>query len=100
MASPSATLAGTNDQEQIGTQLWLALIPNYFEGWTQVRRTGYPVIEERTNDNLSRGVTNGMVPNRFLYSSFELSSNHANVEEAISRQGPNKIDTPVWWDKN
>ncbi|MCG2461792.1 SusD/RagB family nutrient-binding outer membrane lipoprotein [Flavobacteriaceae bacterium F89] len=100
MASPITTLAGANDEEQIGTQLWLALIPNYFEGWTQIRRTGYPIIKERTYDNLSRGVTNGNLPTRFLYSSFELSSNHINVEEAISRQGANKIDTPVWWDKN
>ena len=35
-----------------------------------------------------------------LYSSFELSSNGINASEAIARQGANKIDTPIWWDKN
>ncbi|WOD43870.1 SusD/RagB family nutrient-binding outer membrane lipoprotein [Hwangdonia lutea] len=100
MASPTATLSGSNDEEQIGTQMWLALIPNYFEGWSHIRRTGYPVIADRTAANLSQGVTNGVLPTRFLYSSFELSSNNDNVMEAISRQGANKIDTPVWWDKN
>ena len=100
MASPAATLAGSNDEEQIGTQLWLAVVPNFFEGWTQIRRTGYPVVEQRTADNLSQGVTNGILPTRFLYSSFELVSNKENVSAAIANQGPNKIDTPVWWDKN
>ena len=100
MASPTASLAGSNDELQIGTQMWLALVPNYFEGWSHIRRTGYPVIADRTASNLSQGVTNGVLPKRFLYSSFELSSNKDNVMEAISRQGANKIDTPVWWDKN
>lgn len=99
MARSEASLAG-NPEAQIGTQMWLALIPNYFEGWTYIRRTGYPNIETRTADNLAQGVTNGVLPKRFLYSSFELSSNRNNVLEAVSRQGDNKIDTPVWWDKN
>ncbi|MFS4415224.1 SusD/RagB family nutrient-binding outer membrane lipoprotein [Maribacter sp. 2307ULW6-5] len=100
MDSPEASLSGTNDEEQIGTQLWLAVVPNYFEGWTQIRRTGFPVIAQRTADNLSPGVTNGVLPTRFLYSSFELATNNENVTAAIARQGPNKIDTPIWWDKN
>ncbi|MCP4976644.1 MAG: SusD/RagB family nutrient-binding outer membrane lipoprotein [Maribacter sp.] len=100
LASPAASLAGINDEEQIGTQMWLALTPNYFESWTHIRRTGYPAIPVRTAPELHQGVTNGIMPSRFLYSSFELGSNSANAQEAISRQGANKIDTPVWWDKN
>ncbi len=102
MGSPTATLAGTNDEmeEQIGIQMWVGITPNYFEGWSHVRRTGYPVIAERTATNLERGVTKGIMPKRFKYSTLELSANGTNVAEAIDRQGPNKIDTPVWWDKN
>ncbi|MBO3098360.1 SusD/RagB family nutrient-binding outer membrane lipoprotein [Gelidibacter pelagius] len=100
MNSPAASLAGVNDELQIGTQMWVALVPNYFEGWSHIRRTGYPIIADRTEANLAQGATNGVLPKRFLYSSFELSSNNDNVLEAISRQGANKIDTPVWWDKN
>ena len=100
MASPTATLSGVNDEEQIGVQMWLALIPNFFEGWSHIRRTGYPVIPVRTSEDLSTGATNGIMPNRFMYSSFEIGANSANVQEAISRQGANKIDTKVWWDKN
>ncbi|MDT7828296.1 SusD/RagB family nutrient-binding outer membrane lipoprotein [Pricia sp. S334] len=98
LAAPIATLSGTNDEEQIGIQMWLALVPNYFEGWSQIRRTGYPVVPQRTAENLSQGVTNGFLPTRFLYSSFELSTNKAHVSEAIANQGPNTIDTPIWWD--
>ncbi|MGB5554347.1 MAG: SusD/RagB family nutrient-binding outer membrane lipoprotein [Flavobacteriaceae bacterium] len=100
MASPTASLAGSNDMEQVGVQLWLALTPNYFESWSHIRRTGYPEIPVRTAPELHAGVTNGVMPTRFMYSSFELGSNSVNVEEAITRQGLNKIDTPVWWDKN
>ena len=100
MESPATTLAGVNDEEQIGNQMWLALTPNYSESWSHIRRTGYPIIPERTAPELNRGVTNGIMPTRFMYSSFELGSNSVNVQEAISRQGANKIDTPVWWDKN
>lgn len=100
MAGPQATLSGVADELQIGTEMWIALVPNYFEGWSHIRRTGFPVIATRTAANLSQGVTQGVLPKRFLYSSFELSSNREHVLEAISRQGANKIDTPVWWDKN
>ena len=100
MVTPEASLAGNNDELQIGTQMWLALVPNYFEGWSHIRRTGFPVIATRTASNLSQGATSGVLPKRFLYSTFELSSNKDNVLEAISRQGANKINTPVWWDKN
>ncbi|WP_026810497.1 SusD/RagB family nutrient-binding outer membrane lipoprotein [Arenibacter latericius] len=100
LSSPTATLSGSNDEEQIGVQMWLALTPNFYESWSYIRRTGFPVIEERTDPKSSRGVTNGIMPKRFLYSSFELSSNNNNVTQAIERQGGNKISVPVWWDKN
>ena len=100
LATPEASLDGNNDELQIGTQMWLALVPNYFEGWSHIRRTGFPVIETRTASNLSQGASSGVLPKRFLYSTFELSSNKNNVMEAISRQGANKINTAVWWDKN
>ncbi|MDT0553220.1 SusD/RagB family nutrient-binding outer membrane lipoprotein [Urechidicola vernalis] len=102
LASPTATLTGSVDEqeEQLGTQMWIALTPNYYEGWTHIRRTGYPVIEQRTDPDLEKGATNGILPTRFLYSSFEMSSNGTNASEAINRQGANKIDTPIWWDKN
>ena len=103
MASSVAQLTGdvSNMEEQLGNQLWIALTPNYYEGWAHARRTGYPIIAnaERTDPKLERGVTNGIMPKRFKYSSFEISNNGENVNKAIENQGPNKIDTPIWWDK-
>lgn len=101
MAGSTATLSGTSVEmeEQIGIQMWVGITPNYFESWSHMRRTGFPVIAERTSIILERGVTKGIMPKRFMYGTQELSTNGVNVGEAISRQGPNKIDTPVWWDK-
>jgi hypothetical protein len=33
------------------------------------------------------------------YPDSETIVNQGNVNEAISRQGPNTLDTRVWWDK-
>ncbi|NCF30482.1 MAG: SusD/RagB family nutrient-binding outer membrane lipoprotein [Bacteroidetes bacterium] len=100
MESSVTQLEGDNKEEQIGNQMYLALVPDYYESWTYIRRTGYPVIPVRTSEDLSRGDTNGIMPRRFNYSTFEIGTNEANVQEAIQRQGSNLIDTPVWWDKN
>jgi len=97
---PEATLFGDEENmlRQIGTQKWLALITNFTESYTEIRRLGYPVIPRRTDPFLDAGVTDGYLPKRFLYPPEEISLNQKNVEEAIERQGPNKITTPVWWD--
>jgi hypothetical protein len=98
---PEATLNGSDENKfrQIATQMWIAFTPNFVEAWSNIRRTGYPVIPQRTDDNVySLGVTNGILPTRFKYSSGEYRTNRANVDIAVERQGPDLIDTPVWWD--
>lgn len=94
-----ATLKGSNEEkfEQIATQAWIALIPNFAEIFSRMRRTGYPTIEQRGKD-MAQGVTNGFFPKRLLYGTDELSSNGKNVAKAIAQQGPNKITTAIWWD--
>ena len=98
--APEATLFGDKENmlRQIGTQKWLALLPNFTESYSEIRRLGYPVIPKRTASYLDKGVTDGVLPKRFLYPNEEISLNEKNVMEAIARQGPNKITTPVWWD--
>ncbi len=100
LKSETATLNGTKSEEQIGVQMWLALTPNFFESWSHIRRTGFPVIPARTGEDLSKGATYGIIPKRFKYSSFELGTNTENANAAITKQGGNKIDTAIWWDKN
>ncbi len=95
-----ATLFGdeANMLRQIATQKWLSFATNFIQAYTSIRRTGYPVIPRRTASWLEPGVTNGYLPKRFKYPKKEVGINYDNVMEAIERQGPNEISTPVWWD--
>jgi len=91
------------DQEnmfrQIATQLWISFVPNAFEGWTTIRRTGYPVVEQRTSDMYSKGVTDGYMPTRINYPfTVERSVNGENQEAAIENMGGDQIDLQLWWD--
>lgn len=98
---PEASLNG--DQEnmfrQIATQLWISFVPNTFEAWTTIRRTGYPVIEQRTPDMYSLGVTDGYMPSRNNYPfTVEKSVNGENQNAAIENMGGDEIDLQLWWD--
>ena len=84
--------------EQIGTQLWLSHATNFVESYNSIRRLGYPVIPRRTDPWLDPGVSDGYLPKRLLYPYNEEATNSENLQEAIDRQGPNVITTPVWWD--
>ena len=98
---PEAKLNGTQENQfrQIATQMWVAFVPNHQEAWNNMKRTGYPVIPQRNNPLLSKGVTNGYLPKRLKYPyTVEKTLNGANMQEAITRMGGDKIDTPVWWD--
>jgi hypothetical protein len=98
---PEATLNGSDENKfrQIATQMWVAFTPNFVEAWSNIRRTGYPLISQRTDvDVYALGVTNGVLPTRFKYSSSEYRTNKANVDIAVEQQGPDLINTPVWWD--
>ena len=98
---PEAVLNGNTENKfrQIATQMWIAFIPNFAEGWSNIRRTGYPEMPQRTDAIVfSLGVTNGFLPKRFKYASSEYLNNQINVDAAVKTQGPDKIDTPVWWD--
>jgi hypothetical protein len=84
---------GTQDEKlnKIWLQKWLALFNCGFEGWSEWRRTGVPVITPGPNSL-------GFVPVRFLYPLTEQSSNNENYLEAVAIQGPDNTQTHVWWD--
>ncbi|NND04897.1 MAG: SusD/RagB family nutrient-binding outer membrane lipoprotein [Saprospiraceae bacterium] len=87
--------------EQIITQKWLALYPDGFEAFAELRRTGYPKQYTRLNsENLDVGV--GDLMRRMKYESSEFSNNRAEVEAAIASPeigGQDKNSTKLWWDK-
>ena len=104
LANESEASLGADQEDnfrKISTQMWITSVPNAFESWCTIRRTGYPVIAQRTSPDLEIGVTNGVMPIRVLYpATKERSINGENMQEAIDRLpgGEDKIDIKVWWD--
>jgi hypothetical protein len=97
-ASASGMLSGTDEEKfgQIAVQKWLAIYYQSNEGWTEFRRTGYPIIWTGSD----KGVTNGNIPRRLTYPLDEYAKNEANVKDAASRYGTGDIYmSKVWWDQ-
>ena len=105
LASSMGSLSGTSEEklEKIATQRWLANYTNGYEGWAIVRDTGYPtsaVITSDNNDIISfAGEMNGKQSQRLRYGTSTYSSNGANVNAAVSVQGPDNMATKLWFAK-
>lgn len=95
-----ASLRGSQEEqfEQIGIQLWISFMSNELEGWSSIRRTGYPRIAKRRAPDFSLGVSEGELPKRLKYPVSETNINRENNLKALEEQGPDKITTPLWWD--
>lgn len=78
--------------EEIGTQYWVASFMNGPETFANFRRTGFPLLTP--NPFPGREVE---FINRLTYPNSEISVNTANVNAAISAQGPDDLGTKVWW---
>ncbi|MCK8492378.1 SusD/RagB family nutrient-binding outer membrane lipoprotein [Spirosoma sp. RP8] len=86
----------TRGLELINTQYWVASFLNGPEAFANFRRSGYPTL---TPNPYPGKEIKGNFINRLSYPDAEISINQAKVNEAISRQGPDNLDTRVWWDK-
>lgn len=96
MANASVDLAGGDALKKICTQRWIALFPNFNEGWSEWRRTGYPELTPSPNASNS----SKQIPRRFTYGVNEYSLNETNAKEAAARiTGGDTQDGRVWWDK-
>lgn len=86
--------AGTIDEklEMIGNQLWLSKFLNWWEAWSDWRRTGYPKL---VPVNFSGNVTNGTIPVRLRYQNGEVAINPNYSSGATLPDDPT---TKVWWD--
>jgi hypothetical protein len=104
-ASNMGSLTGTMEEklEKIATQRWLVNYTNGYEGWSIVRDTGYPaacVITSDDDDIVSfAGEMNGKQAQRLRYGTGTYSSNGANVNAAVSAQGPDLMTTKLWFAK-
>jgi hypothetical protein len=93
-------LTASNELQQINTQYWIASFLNGPEAFANFRRSGYPTLTSNPYGQPSNpDVPNGTFIRRLTYPTSELSVNTENVNEAIARQGVDKLSTRVWWDK-
>ncbi len=88
--------------EQIATQKWLALYPDGMEAWADYRRSHvlklYPVVN---SDNPDITNTSSQWIRRIPFLDTEKQTNAEAVTGAESLLGgPDKVTTPLWWDKN
>ncbi len=90
-------LVAGKELEQINTQYWVASFLVGPETWANFRRSGFPVLAPNPYPG-SELKTEPFI-RRLTYTDAELNVNKTNVQAAISRQGPNLLDTRIWWDK-
>lgn len=86
-------------QEVICTQLWLNFgFMNKLEAWNVTRRTGYPVVEFATDNQVTNYPT---PPNRLPYPNEELTYNSDNCQAAIAKnyEEPSGYYTNLFWAK-
>lgn len=86
-----------SELEDINTQYWVSAFLNGHEGWANFRRSGFPDIAPNPYPG-SELQTEDFI-RRLTYPDTERTVNLPNLEAAISRQGPDILDTRVWWDQ-
>ncbi|TSD64064.1 SusD/RagB family nutrient-binding outer membrane lipoprotein [Inquilinus sp. KBS0705] len=97
LAQPKVVYNPATAVEQIITQKWLAnYMGNGWESWAEYRRTGFPRLVDPVPTALS---PNKRIPRRQQYPQTENDLNSQNYQAVIARQGPDALDTHVWWDK-
>lgn len=80
----------SNKLEMIHEQLWVNHFLNWWEAWSDYRRTKLPAL---VPTNAPGNVTGGKIPERLRYPNAEAAGN-PNFDAGAS---PNNYTTPVWW---
>jgi hypothetical protein len=86
------TTASGTWKEKIGTQSWVALYNNGFEGWTSWRRLDFPKL-------IAPADAVSGIPVRLAYPIVEQTLNKTNYTAASSAIGSDKVETKLFWDK-
>lgn len=85
-----------NALNEINTQYWVVSFLDGPELFANFRRSGFPLLTP--NPYPGSEIPGGFI-RRLQYPNSEYVVNQGNVEAANTRQGPDKIATRVWWDK-
>ena len=88
-------LEAGNELEQINTQYWVVSFMNGPEAWANFRRSGYPDLPPNP---LSGDLQSEEFIRRLTYPDSEYSVNNEHLREAVNKQGPDNLNTRVWWD--
>lgn len=78
--------------EMIGEQMWANHWMNWWEAWSNYRRTGFPNL---TPTNYPGNETNGTIPVKLKIPEREVSGNKNFLTTGTL---PNQYTTKVWWD--
>lgn len=81
--------------EQLYMQYWVSCFLNGPEAYANFRRTGYPDLTP--NPYPGQDISGDFIW-RITYPSSELAVNKEHLDEAVSRMGPDDLNTKVWWD--
>ncbi|MBP3943794.1 SusD/RagB family nutrient-binding outer membrane lipoprotein [Sphingobacteriaceae bacterium WQ 2009] len=100
------------NKEQVLTQKYLALYTQGIESWSEIRRTGYPLFLVKKGDIVWNRITDKgtvayrfepifgtTIPNRLYYPIKEQTTNKANYQAALAKQGDDVLSTKIWWNK-
>jgi hypothetical protein len=94
LANPDVKYDPANYRKSIGEQKWISLYMNGIESWSEWRRLDYPQLQPAPD-----AIEGREIPRRMGYAQSEYDLNEKNVLEAIERQGPDVIETRIWWDQ-
>lgn len=93
LAQPAVSYDQSNWEELIGTQFWLAMYNNPFQGWSTWRKYDEPELNIAFNSG-------DPVPLRYTYPVNEQTLNETSYNAASSAIGGDIQQTPVFWDVN
>jgi len=89
------TLQAGKQLEQINNQYWVASFINGSETFANFRRSGFPAL---TKNPYPGSEIKGNFISRLPYPDSETITNQENLNSAIKNQGPNDLNSKVWWD--
>ncbi|WP_299120923.1 SusD/RagB family nutrient-binding outer membrane lipoprotein [uncultured Tenacibaculum sp.] len=84
-----------NGMQSIAEQKWIALFMQGYESWAEWRRIGGPATIVKPAI-LLQGTD---IPQRQAYATTTPNINKVNYDAAIAAQGPDNLDTKLWWAK-
>lgn len=91
---PLESSGNKNQMEMIHLQKYYAMFLVDFQQWFEYRRTGHPILPK------GLGLANGgKMPARLNYPLVTQATNPSSYNKAVATQGPDDINTLVWWQK-